>query len=194
MGCKFSPDSALLVTASWDTKVNIWDSHSGELKRSLCHIVPPPQLVFSPNIRALSLNKFSTAVSTVTTEGKLIIWNPFETHQQYISEIKNESNQTRIENEIPELRIDVKDEGYLSCQFSSHGNLIAVADQCGYAYVYEVCMPLPKLTQFCRNVIRRQLSTVMTSGKSIMTMAEKINDISCIPKSVKSFLSYDSFM
>ena len=64
VGCKFSPDSALLVTASWDTKVNIWDCHSGELKRSLCHIVPPPQLVFSPNIRALSLNKFSTAIST----------------------------------------------------------------------------------------------------------------------------------
>jgi len=64
VGCKFSPDSALLVTASWDTKVNIWDSHSGELKRSLCHIVPPPQLVFSPNIRAVSLNKFFTAVST----------------------------------------------------------------------------------------------------------------------------------
>ena len=64
VGCKFSPDSALLITASWDTKVNIWDSISGELKRSLLHVVPPPQLVFSPHIRALSLNKFSTAIST----------------------------------------------------------------------------------------------------------------------------------
>ena len=109
--------------------------------------------------------------------------------------MNNEPNETRIENEIPELRIDVKDEGYLSCQFSSHGNLIAVADQCGYAYVYEVCMPLPKLSQFCRNVIRKQLSTVVANGgKSVMTMAEKINEISCIPKSIKSFLSYDSFI
>ena len=64
VGCKFSPDSALLITASWDTKVNIWDSISGELKRSLLHVVPPPQLVFSPHIRALSINKFSTAIST----------------------------------------------------------------------------------------------------------------------------------
>ena len=64
VGCKFSPDSALLATASWDTKVNIWDSNSGELKRSLCHAVPSPQLVFSPTIRALSLNKFFTAIST----------------------------------------------------------------------------------------------------------------------------------
>ena len=64
VGCKFSPDSALLVTASWDTKVNIWDSNSGQLKQSLCHVIPPPQLVFSPHIRALSLNKFFTAIST----------------------------------------------------------------------------------------------------------------------------------
>ena len=141
------------------------------------------------------ITKYFANCIKVTTEGKLIIWNPFETHQQYISEVNNEPNETRIENEIPELRIDVKDEGYLSCQFSSHGNLIAVADQCGYAYVYEVCMPLPKLSQFCRNVIRKQLSTVMTNGgKSVMTMAEKINEISCIPKSIKSFLSYDSFI
>ena len=130
----------------------------------------------------------------VTTEGKLIIWNPFETHQQYISEVNDEENETRIENELPELRIDVKDEGYLSCQFSSHGNLVAVADQCGYAYVYEVCMPLPKLSQFCRNVIRKQISTVMAQEKSGLTMADTINEISCIPKSVKSFLSYDSFI
>ena len=73
VGCKFSPDSALLVTASWDTKVNIWDCHSGELKRSLCHIVPPPQLVFSPNIRALSLNKFSTAISTGLLSSILLV-------------------------------------------------------------------------------------------------------------------------
>ena len=123
----------------------------------------------------------------MTTEGKLTIWNPLEIHQQYISEINDEQNQARLENEIPELRIDVKDEGYLSCEFCNHGNLIAVADQCGYAYVYEVCMPLPKLSQFCRNVIRKQL----VPGKSLRN---SVNELSCIPKSVKSFLSYDSWI
>ena len=124
----------------------------------------------------------------MTTEGKLTIWNPLETHQQYTSEIGDDQpNQKRIENEIPELRIDVKDEGYLSCEFCNHGNLIAVADQCGYAYVYEVCMPVPKLSQFCRTVIQKNL----VSGKNIVT--NPVNEISCIPKSVKSYLSYESW-
>ena len=124
----------------------------------------------------------------MTTEGKLTIWNPLETHQQYTSEIgDDQSSNKRIENEIPELRIDVKDEGYLSCEFCNHGNLIAVADQCGYAYVYEVCMPLPKLSQFCRTVIQKHL----VPGKNSVT--NRVNEISCIPKSVKSYLSYDSW-
>lgn len=93
-----------------------------------------------------------------------------------------------IENEVPELRIDVKDEGYLSCEFCNNGNLVAVADQCGYAYVYEVCMPLPKLSQFCRNVIRKHL---VPEG-SVTT--NNVNELPCIPKSVKSFLSYDSWV
>ena len=81
----------------------------------------------------------------------------------------------------------MKDEGYLSCEFCNHGNLVAVADQCGYAYVYELCMPLPKLSQFCRNVIRKNL----VKEKNNATI-DSVNELYCIPKSVKSFLSYDS--
>ena len=125
----------------------------------------------------------------VTTEGKLSIWNPFETsYVRYIDEIsENESNQALLEIEAPELKLDVKDEGYLSCEFCNHGNLVAVADQCGYAYVYELCMPLPKLSQFCRNVIRKNL----VKEKNNATI-NSVNELYCIPKSVKSFLSYDS--
>ena len=123
----------------------------------------------------------------MTTEGKLTIWNPLEIQHQYISETNEESSRSGIENEAPEIRINVKDEGYLSCEFCNHGNLVAVADQCGYAYVYEVGMPLPKLSQFCRNVIRKHLGT----ERSVVT--NNVNELPGIPKSVKSFLLYDSW-
>ena len=130
--------------------------------------------------------------SKVTTEGKLTIWNPLETrHQVYISKVDDDSSPHRCrENEVPEVKIDVKDEGYLSCEFCNHGNLIAVADQCGYAYVYEVCMPLPKLSQICRNVIRRNI--IMRERNHHATKGDPVNELSCIPNRVKSFLSYDT--
>lgn len=35
VSCDFSPDSALLVTASYDTSVIMWDPYTGERLRSL---------------------------------------------------------------------------------------------------------------------------------------------------------------
>ena len=35
VSCDFSPDSALLVTASYDTNVIMWDPYTGERLRSL---------------------------------------------------------------------------------------------------------------------------------------------------------------
>lgn len=46
VACKFSPDGALLATASIDTRVNLWDSLTGTIKQTLCHAYPIPQLVF----------------------------------------------------------------------------------------------------------------------------------------------------
>jgi WD40 repeat protein len=46
VSCKFSPDAALLFTASSDTKVNVWDTASGSLRQTLCHAYPIPTLLF----------------------------------------------------------------------------------------------------------------------------------------------------
>jgi WD40 repeat protein len=46
VSCKFGADSATLVTASLDTRVNVWDCLSGVLRQTLCHSYPVPQFVF----------------------------------------------------------------------------------------------------------------------------------------------------
>ena len=46
VACKFSPDAALLASASTDTRVNLWDCLTGCLRQTLCHAYPIPTLVF----------------------------------------------------------------------------------------------------------------------------------------------------
>ena len=127
---------------------------------------------------------YNPCVSIVTAEGRLSIWSPLNIHHQPINATSKTTEKLLLENEEPEVRVSVKDEGYLSCEFSSLGNLVAVADQCGYAYVYEITMPLPKLSQICRTVIRKHLM-----GGSGST--EQVKELHCIPKSLQSFLSYN---
>lgn len=43
----FSPDSAILATGSWDTKVILWDAYLGYPIRSLCHLNPPPNRIYA---------------------------------------------------------------------------------------------------------------------------------------------------
>jgi WD40 repeat protein len=66
VACKFSPDAALLASASTDTRVNLWDSLSGCLRQTLCHAYPIPTLVFG---RAqVSFFQFSKLVSLSVTD------------------------------------------------------------------------------------------------------------------------------
>jgi WD repeat/SOCS box-containing protein 1 len=45
--CEFAPDGALLATASFDTKVCLWDPYSGQLIRELCHLLPRPSFIYA---------------------------------------------------------------------------------------------------------------------------------------------------
>ncbi|RMC10592.1 hypothetical protein DUI87_12303 [Hirundo rustica rustica] len=45
--CEFSPDGALLATASYDTRVYVWDPHIGVILREFGHLFPPPTPIFA---------------------------------------------------------------------------------------------------------------------------------------------------
>ena len=68
--CEFSPDGALVATASYDTKVFLWDAYSGVLIRQLCHIYPPPRLIYASGdngafVRSLSFSKNGDHLVTI---------------------------------------------------------------------------------------------------------------------------------
>lgn len=47
VACDFSPDGALLATASYDTRVYIWDPHTGHIVMEFGHLFPPPTPIFA---------------------------------------------------------------------------------------------------------------------------------------------------
>ncbi|DAA19077.1 TPA: WD repeat and SOCS box-containing 1-like [Bos taurus] len=47
VACDFSPDGALLATASYDTRVYIWDPHTGAILMEFGHLFPPPTPIFA---------------------------------------------------------------------------------------------------------------------------------------------------
>jgi WD repeat/SOCS box-containing protein 1 len=47
VACDFSPDGVLLATASYDTRVCIWDPHNGDIRMEFGHLFPPPTPIFA---------------------------------------------------------------------------------------------------------------------------------------------------
>lgn len=47
VSCSFSPDGAVLATASWDTQVILWDPYMGHRLYSLYHLNPPPNMIYA---------------------------------------------------------------------------------------------------------------------------------------------------
>jgi WD40 repeat protein len=49
VSCQFSSDDTTLVTASLDTRINLWDCLNGQLRQTFCHAFPVPQFIFGQN-------------------------------------------------------------------------------------------------------------------------------------------------
>uniref|UniRef100_A0A8C4QHC5 WD repeat and SOCS box containing 1 n=1 Tax=Eptatretus burgeri TaxID=7764 RepID=A0A8C4QHC5_EPTBU len=47
VSCDFSPDGAILATASFDSTVCLWEPHSVTLLNKLRHLLPPPSPIFA---------------------------------------------------------------------------------------------------------------------------------------------------
>ena len=47
VSCEFSPDGAMVATASYDTKIFLWDPYSGQLIRKFYHMLPPPRFIYA---------------------------------------------------------------------------------------------------------------------------------------------------
>jgi WD40 repeat protein len=72
VACQFAADATSLVSASLDTRVNIWDCLTGQLRQTLCHAYPVPQFIFGQaQVRSIGVTRFGVSILTMTDEKKL---------------------------------------------------------------------------------------------------------------------------
>ncbi|CAB4055129.1 TAF5 [Lepeophtheirus salmonis] len=76
---QFSSDSALLFSASLDTRIHVWDSEEGTIRQTLCHTFPVPLLVFSNHVTSMCINNLGSFVASVCNEddsqSRLRLWD-----------------------------------------------------------------------------------------------------------------------
>ncbi|KAH9502605.1 WD repeat and SOCS box-containing protein 1 [Bulinus truncatus] len=141
--CDFSPDSALLATASYDTKIIIWDTYKQTKLRSLGHLHPSPRLIFAGGandhyVRSISFCKDGLTLASVCDDGFVRFWN--------------------VVMPGDPLAISTVHEA-LSCQFSPDKSVLSVGFRNGDVKFLKATSNIPSLLQLCRKVIRKSAVT-----------------------------------
>ncbi|CAG5115245.1 unnamed protein product, partial [Candidula unifasciata] len=164
VGCDFSPDSALLITAAFDTKVIVWDTYTLQKIWTFGHMHPSPRLIFAGGandhyVRGVTFCRNGSTIASVCDDGYVRFWNTEDLGDPVV--IKH----------VPEP---------LSCQFSPNGSVLAVGLRCGDVIFLSASQTAPSLLQLSRQVIRKQ------------TNPENITSLQ-IPKVLIDYLSYYDF-
>uniref|UniRef100_A0A8D0L2E8 SOCS box domain-containing protein n=1 Tax=Sphenodon punctatus TaxID=8508 RepID=A0A8D0L2E8_SPHPU len=160
VSCDFSPDSALLVTASYDTYVILWDPCTGEQLRALSHVPLHQALDYGSDIHASSLRSvcFSPEglyLATVADDRLLRIW--------------------ALELRTPVAFAPITNG--LCCTYFPHGGIIATGTRNGHVQFWTAPRMLSSLKHLCRKALRSFLTTYQVLSLPI-------------PKKMKEFLTY----
>lgn len=213
VSCEFTADATTLISASLDTRVNVWDCSSGELRKTICHAYPVPQLIFNKEqIRSMVVTRLDSSVVTITEDHKLRIWDPLqdniEVEHPPILPFRA-AVPARPLKVIPDLTVDLLDNNsQYSLTMSKGGQWIGVSSINGDSFtIFEVQRPVPTLASFCRNAARRALAshlsrhvvkeakdlfnpmrnTPIDTDRSDLNGVEKLP----VPNVIKDFLNYD---
>lgn len=139
--CDFSPDGALLVTASYDTEAIIWDPYTGEKLKILGHMYPTPSAIFAGGangsyVRGISFSHDGRHIATVCDDSYLRFWDMFN-------------------SEVPEQVAMVTNA--LCASYSPDGAVLAVGTRSGSLHLWMSPMQVSSLQHLCRTAIRRLL-------------------------------------
>ncbi|BFZ12479.1 hypothetical protein BsWGS_15518 [Bradybaena similaris] len=143
VSCDFSPDSALLITAAFDTKVIVWDTYTLQKIWAFGHMHPSPRLIFAGGandhyVRSVTFCKNGLIVASVCDDGYVRFWNIAD-----------------LGDPVAIARVDEP----LSCQFSPNGSVLAVGLRSGDVMFLSASQTAPSLLQLSRQVIRKQTSS-----------------------------------
>lgn len=162
--CDFSPDGALLATASLDSRVIIWDVLQAVPILELCHLKPAPSMIYAggengAHLRSVSFSPDGKHLGSVCTDGFVRFWDIFEP-------------------DVPVRVADIEDASF--CRFSPGGGAsLAVGTTKGKALIFESPRRVTSLQHMCRLTIRRLMSS------------DKVDMLLMIPKTMQKFLKYE---
>ena len=188
VACQFSADATSLVSASLDTRVNIWDCLSGQLRQTLCHVYPVPQFIFGQaQVRSIGVTRFGGSIMTMTDEKKIQFWNPTKTTPDV-----DHPEQLPFRVTVPLLPLRVNSELTLELEAAGGGHSFAAckggkwigvsSNRHDTVRIYELGLKVPKLSDLCRNVVRKCIA-FPSSGGGV--------DALPAPKAIKNFINYD---
>uniref|UniRef100_H2ZJA7 SOCS box domain-containing protein n=1 Tax=Ciona savignyi TaxID=51511 RepID=H2ZJA7_CIOSA len=163
VSCSWSPDGALLATASHDTTVIIWDPFSAEQILVLGHLFPMPSPIYAGGsngawVKSVCFSKDGTKIATVCEDNKLRMWKPWD-------------------DEASILETSLPKEGY-QCRISPDGCVIAVGKQDGsVTMIKDIDSGINSLLHLSRLAVRRCIDQTI------------LNSIA-LPRSIKEYLAY----
>ncbi|XP_035225775.1 WD repeat and SOCS box-containing protein 1-like isoform X1 [Stegodyphus dumicola] len=164
VACAFSPDSCLIASASWDTRVILWDSHSGQMLKYFGHLHPSPHLIFACGdngtwIRDVSFSSDGAHIATIADDGYLRFWD--------IASEENPEAVAVIENS-------------LCCSYAPSGRILAVGSKHGPVTFWNAPLCIKSLLYLTRIAIRR------------LVPPEELGNLG-IPKHLVEYLSYKTW-
>ena len=211
--CQFTADASTLVSASLDTRVNLWDCLTGELRQTICHAYPVPQLFFNKaQVRSMVVTRFGSSVVTITEDHKLRIWDPLQDgveveHPPVLPFRAAVPAQPLKVN--PDLMVELLDNNsQYSVSMSKGGHWIGVSSINGDSFtIFEIQRPVPTLASLSRNAARQALASHLSrhAAEAVKDLFRPICNIPKdtdtsdlngvdklpVPKVVKDFLNYD---
>ncbi|CAF0791015.1 unnamed protein product [Didymodactylos carnosus] len=178
--CSFSSDSALLATASFDTRVIVWSTSTGEILKECYHKTPMPSLIYAGGdngayVRCVQFSKNNDYLVTVCDDNK-VRWFPLSKKNGFPIYEKDQSN-------------------VLSIACTKDGRTLAIGTRNGEVHLWSTLYSLPpKLKNLCRiklnsvaSLKRNQLSDLPLSHQLYLYLLYK--DLLPVSQTVQKKLS-----